>query len=83
LVKTKAYKTWSRIVHGALNPKSKEYLPGIGMHEPWRDFGSFYRDVGDPPRQGMAFTRLNKKKGFFPENCAWLSKSESSKLNAV
>ena len=30
----------------------------------------------------MAFTRLDKAKGFYPDNCAWLSKSEASKLNA-
>jgi hypothetical protein len=30
----------------------------------------------------MAFTRLDKKKGYFPENCAWVTKSEASKINA-
>jgi len=82
LVKTKAYKAWSRIVHGALNPKSREYIPGVRIHEPWRDFVTFYRDVGNPPEQGMAFTRLEKSGGFFPGNCIWLSKSEASKINA-
>jgi group I intron endonuclease len=28
LVKTSAYKAWSRIVHGVLNPKAKDYIPG-------------------------------------------------------
>ena len=38
---------------------------------------------GQPPEQGMAFARRDKLKGFFPENCAWLTKSESGKLNAT
>ncbi|NEQ41508.1 MAG: GIY-YIG nuclease family protein [Okeania sp. SIO3I5] len=83
LIKTKAYKAWSRIIHGALNPNSKEYIPDITIDENWRDFNHFFRDVGNPPEQGMAFTRLDKSQGFFPSNCAWLTKSEASKLNAA
>ena len=82
LVKTKVYKAWSRIVHGVLNPSSKEYIPNITLCERWRDFDNFFQDVGHPPNQNMAFTRLDKTKGFFPNNCAWLTKSESSRLNA-
>jgi len=82
LVKTPVYKAWSRILHGVLNPKSKEYIPGVALHAPWRDFAAFYHDVGHPPAQGMAFTRLDKAKDFYPDNCVWLSKSEASKINA-
>ncbi|MEO7297958.1 MAG: GIY-YIG nuclease family protein [Verrucomicrobiota bacterium] len=84
LVKTQVYKAWSRIVHGVLNPKStKEHIPGITLHVPWREFAVFFKDVGYPPRKGMAFTRLDKAKGFHPGNCAWLSKSEASQINAA
>src|SRR5262249_47482895 len=83
LVKTPAYKAWSRIVHGVLNPRSKEYIPGLTLHEPWRDFATFYQEVGPPPRPGMAFTRLDKAHGFFPENCTWLSKRAASIINAA
>lgn len=82
LIKTKAYKAWSRIVHGALNPNSKEYIPGLDIHPKWRDFKRFLEDVGNPPEGNMAFSRLDKDKGFFPENCAWLTKREASMINA-
>jgi group I intron endonuclease len=82
LVKTKAYKAWSRIIHGALNPRSKDYISGVEVHEAWRDFSIFLHDVGNPPTNHVAFTRLDKTRGFFPDNCAWLTKSDSSKLNA-
>lgn len=82
LVKTPVYKAWSRIVHGVLNPNSKEFIPGIEVHAPWLEFQEFYRDVKNPPAGGMALTRLDKSKGFYPDNCAWLSKSEASKINA-
>ena len=83
LVKTKIYKTWSRIVHGAMNPKSKDYIPGLSLHPPWRDFATFYQDVGQPPGPDMAFTRLDQAKGFYPDNCLWLSKTEAAKINAA
>lgn len=84
LVKTPAYKAWSRIIHGVLNPKSKgEHIPGVQLHDPWRAFPEFFKDVGQPPTKGMAFTRLDKAKGFYPENCAWLTKSEASTINAA
>lgn len=82
LIKTKAYKAWSRIIHGALNSKSKEYISGLDIHPTWRDFKQFLKDVGNPPEDGMAFSRLDKDKGFCPENCAWLTKSEASVINA-
>lgn len=82
LIKTKAYKAWSRIIHGALNPKSKEYIPGLNIYPAWRNFKQFLQDVGNPPEDGMAFSRLDKDQGFFPDNCAWLTKSEASMINA-
>ena len=83
IVKTKAYKTWSRIIHGAINPNSKEYIPNITVYKKWYDISEFLKDVGEPPQKNMAFTRLDKEKGFYPDNCAWLTKSESSKINAA
>jgi hypothetical protein len=81
LVKTKAYKAWSYIIYSALNPKSRDYIPNITIHEEWRDFHTFHKDVGDPLFKNMAFARVNKDKGFFPGNCFWLTKSEASKIN--
>lgn len=82
LIKTKAYKSWSRIIHGAINPKSKDYIPGLEIYPEWYDFKQFLQDVGNPPKEGMAFARLDKERGFFPDNCAWLTKSEASVINA-
>lgn len=82
LVKTRTYKVWSRIVHGVLNKKSREYIPGVTIYDPWRQFERFYGDVGEPVEPKIAFSRVDKEKGFFPDNCAWMTKSEASKINA-
>jgi len=81
LIKTKTYKAWSRIIHGALNPKSKQYIAGLSIYENWRDFNQFYNDVGEPSDPDMCFARINKCEGFFPENCTWMTKSQASKIN--
>ena len=80
--KKKIYKAWSRIVYCALNPKSKDFIAGLAIHEPWRDFEAFQEDIGEPPDNNMSLTRLDQKKGFYPTNCAWLTRSESSRINA-
>ena len=82
LIKTQAYKAWSRIVHGQINPKSKFYNPEILLFEKWKNFDMFLKDVGNPSEKGMSFTRLDQSKGYNPENCVWVSKSECSKINA-
>jgi group I intron endonuclease len=81
LVKTQVYKAWSRIIHCVINPNSKDYIPGVEVHDSWRDFKRFLQDVGHPPEKNMVFSRLDKNQGFFPENCAWLTRSEASRLN--
>lgn len=83
LVRTPAYKSWSRIVHGVLNKKSKEFIEGVSLYEPWNDFDAFYKDVGQPKEPGMVFARINKRLGFSPSNCRWMTKSEASRINAA
>lgn len=82
LVKSPAYKAWSQIWHCVLSPNSKSYNPNLSIYEKWKRFSGFLEDVGQPPQAGMAFARLDKTKGYFPENCVWISKSEASKMNA-
>ncbi|RCJ10467.1 GIY-YIG nuclease family protein [Cupriavidus necator] len=82
ITKTPAYKAWSRLAYCVMNPKSKEYIPGVKVHKRWLDFQQFLAEVGQPPMAGMAFARLNKSRGFYPDNCIWMTKSEASMINA-
>jgi hypothetical protein len=83
LVNTPVYKAWSRLIHGVMNPKSREYIPGVEILPEWKKFDRFLTDNGQPPSKGMAFARIDKSKGYVPENCKWMSKSEASKINAT
>jgi hypothetical protein len=81
IVKTSAYKAWSQVIHGVLNPNSKSYNPDLTICDKWKKFSGFFEDVGQPRQVGMAFTRFDKSRGYFPENCAWMSKREASQIN--
>lgn len=83
ICKTPAYKAWSRIVHCATNPNSKDFMPGVPLHPDWTQFQRFLRDVGQPIEKGQVLARLDKSKGFTPDNCRWMNKSDASKLNAA
>lgn len=82
LCKTPAYKAWSRLVHGLLNPNSKNYTKDTQMHDSWWSFSNFLTDLGQPSQPGMALSRIDKTQGFFPNNLRWMTKSDSSRLNA-
>jgi hypothetical protein len=84
LVKTRAYKAWSHIIHTATNPRSKkDFLPGVLVHEPWREFDLFLEDMGQPRSSDLVFSRLDLAQGFFPENCAWIDRSRAASLRAI
>lgn len=84
LVKSKAYKAWSHIVHTATNPKaSKDYIPGLDLHASWQSFDTFLADVGHPTSPDLIFARLDKSRGFFPDNCAWITRSKAASLAAI
>ncbi len=52
------------------------------MHSPWWNFSNFLADIGQPSQAGIALSRVDKTQGFFPTNLRWMTKSESSRLNA-
>jgi hypothetical protein len=81
--KTPAYKAWSRIVHCVTNPNSKDFLSWVALHPDWADFHNFLKDVGQPPEKGQVLARLDKGRGFTPDNCVWMGKSEASQRNAA
>jgi len=82
-VHTQAYKAWSRVSRGLLNPDSKSNNPDLSGASRWMAFDAFLGDLGQPPGPRMAFARLDMNRGFEPGNAQWLSKSEASRINAA
>nr|WP_246802803.1 GIY-YIG nuclease family protein [Ensifer sp. ENS02] len=82
LVMTSAYKAWSHIRYGVINPNSKDYIEGVDLHPAWYDSQVFMNEVGQPPRGGMSFVRIDKTSGYRPGNCRWIDRSEAARLAA-
>jgi predicted GIY-YIG superfamily endonuclease len=82
VVKTKAYKAWSHIIHGVLSPKAKDHIPGVALHDPWREFDKFLTDFCQPPNKEMSFIRFDKARGYVPGNCGWVARSEAASAAA-
>lgn len=78
---TKLFRAWQKIVYRSTNPNSKFYIDGLDVYEPWKDFNIFKEDVGKEEAGHLVFARLDKNKGFYPDNCRWMTQSESSKIN--
>lgn len=79
-VKTKVYRAWSYIIQCVLNPRSKYHIPEVTICVEWKDFQRFKADVGDPENKTLVFSRLDRSKGFYQENCAWLTRNKFSQI---
>lgn len=77
-VKSKEYKAWS-LLKEYTNPSSKAYLPEIDVHPPWtEDFDAWLADVGMAPTRKHRFVKIDKRRGFVPDNCAWMTPREDT-----
>lgn len=92
-IRSSLYSRWVSAVGRCENPKHKRYKDwggrGVKMCAGWReDFGSFYKDMGDPP-PGLMIDRINNdghyscghcyecQKFGWPANCRWVTPKES------
>jgi hypothetical protein len=78
LVKTKEYKAWSAM-KDASRPGNKSSIPGLTMHPEWKEsFELWLAELGLAPTVKHRFCRLDKRLGFAPGNCAWMTSSEDT-----
>lgn len=78
---TPIYWLWSRMISRCGNPKYKDYPNyggrGIRVCERWKDFASFYADMGEKP-PGMSIDRIENDGHYEPGNCRWATPIEQS-----
>ena len=73
---SRIYRVWSNMLNRCRNKNYKYYYRyggrGITVCDRWYDFRLFYADMGDPPK-GMELDRTDNDKGYYLENCRWVS----------
>ena len=77
------YQSWADMRSRCNNPKHKRYFQygeiGIGVCERWDDFEMFVADMGGLKPTGKSLGRKDKRKGYAPNNCAWMSYSDNNR----
>jgi len=80
LRKTKTYTIWSGLIQRCYNPKNQDYAlyggRGIAVHEPWKTFEGFLKDMGICPN-GLEIDRIDVDGNYEPGNCRWVTHKEN------
>ena len=80
-VGTQIYNTWANMMNRCEYVGSKDYqyygAKGITICDKWKTFKGFLEDMENSYKEGLTIDRIDPDKGYYKENCQWLSKSDN------
>ena len=83
LSKSPLYPCWAGMKDRCNKPNHIHYRyyggKGITICEEWNDFENFYNDLKDTFFEGATLDRIDPNKGYYKENCRWLTRSDNLK----
>lgn len=75
------FKSWHSMIQRCCNENNHAYPEyggaGVTVHEPWKEFSNFLRDMGERP-EGTSLNRINGANSYSPETCEWATLSVQS-----
>lgn len=84
LTNTRLFRIWQNIKYRCFGKKHTYYhaygFVGVTICKEWKNnFLSFYNwSIQNGYKDDLTIDRINNNKGYFPENCRWVTKSEQS-----
>lgn len=76
------YQAWANMLSRCYNPNTPRFKDwggrGVTVTERWKQFPSFWRDMGDSYRPGLTLERVNNALGYSRENCKWATPKEQA-----
>lgn len=79
---SRTYRSWTEMRARSMNPKSHNYKyyggRGIRICDRWRDFLSFFKDMGERPLN-TTLDRINNNGDYKPSNCQWADKYQQAR----
>jgi hypothetical protein len=77
------YNRWAGMMARCNNKNHNSYKNyggrGITVSEKWKNFNSFFDDMGNTYKKGMSIDRIDNNLGYFKENCKWSTPSEQAR----
>jgi len=77
------YRTWADMIRRCNNKNSKSYKDygarGITVCERWHNVANFIEDMYPTYQEGLSIDRVNNDKGYFLDNCRWVTQSIQSR----
>ena len=82
MTKERVHTIWVGMLARCGNPNNPSYKNyggrGIFVCDKWKDFQSFFADMGDPPSKSHSIDRKDVNIGYEPDNCRWATVIEQA-----
>lgn len=87
MTKTRTFKSWESMLQRCTNENDPSYSRyggmGVSVCPAWRDFATFFADMGERP-EGMSIDRYPNQAGNYePGNCRWASAREQQRNRKI
>lgn len=69
--------SWKAVMARCYYAKDNEYYSKVQVCERWFTFANFLTDMGDRPALDYSIDRVDPDKGYYKENCQWITKAEN------
>jgi len=72
------HRCWSSMMRRCVWKSDSKYNQVVPVADEWRDFKTFFKDMGERPSLGHSLDRIDNSKGYEPGNVRWATSVEQN-----